>query len=258
MHDALSSHHRPQQAQYDRIGGTYDAAKRLPLARFVERPSVLRLMGDMTGLRVLDLACGSGVYSRAARRLGAERVVGVDISAEMVKVAAEQEEADRLGIEYRVGDATDLPSLGVFDVVLGIYLLNYASSPEAMSGMAQAVARNLRPGGEFRSLNARPGLDLDGPGLAKYGFSFERVQVLPYGNEVRVTANTPKPFDFRAHILHESVYEDAFSGAGFEKFTWRPTELSFEGLLEFGPPYWANYFANPPWICFSCVRSGRP
>lgn len=241
--------------QYDLIGAAYEASKQLPLTRFVERPSVLRLMGDLRGQRVLDLACGSGVYTRAARRLGAERVVGADISAEMVAVAERLEAADPLGITYRVADAAELPALGTFDTVLAIYLLNYADSPDAMLKMAHAVARRLRPGGAFRALAARPDLDLDGPSLARYGFTFAHERTLPRGSQIRVTADTRPPFDFRAYLLHASVYEEAFAAAGFEDFRWASTELAVEGVFEFGWPYWQSYFANPPWVSFSCRRS---
>ncbi|MFI0982802.1 class I SAM-dependent methyltransferase [Streptomyces sp. NPDC021093] len=221
----------------------------------MERPSVSRLLGDLQGRNVLDLACGSGFYTRLARRLGAARVTGVDISAEMVDVAEKIEEQEPLGIGYRVGDAATLPSLGAFDTVMAIYLLNYADSPEAMRAMAGAAAANLRPGGTFLSFNARPDLDLDSADLSRYGFSFDRGEPLRTGTRIRVSVGTVPPFDFQACLQHASVYEEAFAEAGFEDFEWTPTELSLDGILEFGTPYWQGYFDNPPWISFRCRRS---
>lgn len=64
---------------YDAIGGQYQDVKDLPSA-LAERAGVLVACGDVTGLDVLDLACGTGFYTRILRSSGARRVVGVDVS----------------------------------------------------------------------------------------------------------------------------------------------------------------------------------
>jgi SAM-dependent methyltransferase len=61
------------------------------------------------GDTLIDVGCGSGVLSFVASRLGAERVVGCDISEEAVAVA--RSNAERLGlsdrVEFRVGSLLD-------------------------------------------------------------------------------------------------------------------------------------------------------
>ena len=48
--------------QYDQIADEYDSLfHALPYRPNIEAPSVLRLVGDVRGLSVLDLACGTGV-----------------------------------------------------------------------------------------------------------------------------------------------------------------------------------------------------
>jgi SAM-dependent methyltransferase len=58
---------------------------------------------------VIDVGCGSGVLSFVAARLGAERVIGCDLSARAVEIARENAEAlglrDR--VEFRVGNLLD-------------------------------------------------------------------------------------------------------------------------------------------------------
>ena len=66
--------------QYGNIG------RALPLVG-LEEPSVLKRLGNIDGLRCLDLACGFGYWSLFLIRNGAAKVVGVDISEEMVKAA---------------------------------------------------------------------------------------------------------------------------------------------------------------------------
>lgn len=61
------------------------------------------------GDTVIDVGCGSGVLSFVAARLGAERVIGCDISASAVEIA--RENARLLGledrVEFRVGSLLD-------------------------------------------------------------------------------------------------------------------------------------------------------
>jgi ubiquinone/menaquinone biosynthesis C-methylase UbiE len=69
------------------------------------------------GQRVLDVACGTGVATRAAAdRVGATgSVVGLDLNPAMLEVAA----ATRSDIEWRQGDAAHLPfGNEEFDAVL--------------------------------------------------------------------------------------------------------------------------------------------
>jgi SAM-dependent methyltransferase len=73
------------------------------------------------GDTVIDVGCGSGVLSLVAARLGAGRVIGVDLSPEAVEVA--RRNAERLGlsdrVEFRVGDLLE-PVRGVeADVIIG-------------------------------------------------------------------------------------------------------------------------------------------
>jgi 2-polyprenyl-3-methyl-5-hydroxy-6-metoxy-1,4-benzoquinol methylase len=81
-------------------------------------PAAFRMVGDVRGKHVLDLSCGEGYNARILAGKGA-RVVGVDFSQEMIKLAEQKEKKDKLGIRYCVSDAADLKELdsGHFDVV---------------------------------------------------------------------------------------------------------------------------------------------
>src|SRR5687767_11448390 len=76
-----------------------------PLARMLLQRVPLR-----PGQRVLDVACGTGVIVRhAAPILGsAGRLVGVDLSSNMLAVAREHAPTDGAPVEWRQGDATSL------------------------------------------------------------------------------------------------------------------------------------------------------
>ncbi|HET9358328.1 MAG TPA: methyltransferase domain-containing protein [Vicinamibacterales bacterium] len=100
------------------------------------------------GVRVLDLACGSGLPSlEAARRVGpAGRVVAGDISPEMVVATRRKAAALGLGnIDVHELDAEHLPfESGSFDAVTCSHGLMFI--PDAI-GALREMRRVLKPGG---------------------------------------------------------------------------------------------------------------
>jgi ubiquinone/menaquinone biosynthesis C-methylase UbiE len=72
------------------------------------------------GENVLDVACGTGVVTRlAAQQSGTGRVVGLDLNADMLRVAGGIAHADGTPIEWCEGSALALPfEDGTFNVVL--------------------------------------------------------------------------------------------------------------------------------------------
>jgi putative methylase len=55
--------------------------------------------GDVSGLKVVDLGCGTGILALAAALMGASEVVGVDVDDKAINVALEH--ADRLQVPAR-------------------------------------------------------------------------------------------------------------------------------------------------------------
>jgi SAM-dependent methyltransferase len=102
----------------------------------------LRLAPDET---LLDLACGRGGYGlEIASRTGA-RLIGVDFSAEAVRLATENARRWDTIAEFRVGDltATGLPS-GSVNAVLCVDAVQFADEPAAAYAEMRRV---LVPGG---------------------------------------------------------------------------------------------------------------
>src|SRR5262245_57778443 len=145
-----------QEVQYDHIGSKYDEYARTATLKRAESYTFFRMVGELTGKRVLDLACGFGFYTRLLKQRGAMQVIGVDISPEMVRLARAKEQEEPTGVEYCVGDATALPVLGAFDLVTAVYLLNYATSKDEMLDMCRSAYDNLVPGGRFVAYTINP------------------------------------------------------------------------------------------------------
>jgi len=99
------------------------------------------------GRLVLDLACGEGYNTRMLARKGA-KVTGIDSSAKMIELAAQEETKEKLGIRYLVADASDLSQLpsSHFDIVTCFMSLQ---DIENLEKTVPEVARVLKHGGRF-------------------------------------------------------------------------------------------------------------
>jgi len=84
----------------------------------LNNPATFKLIGDVKGRIVLDLACGEGYNTRILARKGA-KVTGIDFSEKLIELARREEKKEKLGICYHVLDATDLKefSNNHFDLV---------------------------------------------------------------------------------------------------------------------------------------------
>lgn len=243
---------------YDRIAGQYKRAKLQPWRTHVERYTLLRLAGDVTGKAVLDLACGEGYYTRALRRCGAVRVVGVDLSPGMIGLARDEEARDPLGIEYVIGDARSLDVPGPFDLVFAAYLLNYARTAGELAAMCRAVADSLKPGGRFVTANNNPEEPpVNFPAGRAYGYAKRVEGELVEGAAVVWEFFLPDgSFEVTNYCLGAETMESAFRAAGLVGVRWRQPEVSPEGVQEFGPGHWVAFLACPPVAFIECVKGG--
>ncbi|MER7755150.1 class I SAM-dependent methyltransferase [Kitasatospora sp. NPDC097643] len=243
------------EQQYDQIGEAFEGFKSLPLIQYGEVPSFLALVGDVSGRSVLDLACGTGFYSREFKRRGAAEVFGVDISVEMIAAARGIEQREPLGLRYEVGDVAELPELErQFDVALGVQCLNYAEDRASLERMCRNIHQNLVPGGEFFVFAQRPDYQFDCESLEKYGFRCEPTgEETEMGPRCRVTALLdPQPISIFGTVPRREVYEECLRAAGFTALEWVPLQVSEEGIAKYGEEFWADLLAHPPLVLLRC------
>ncbi|TAJ09541.1 MAG: class I SAM-dependent methyltransferase [Nitrospirae bacterium] len=234
------------RAQYDAIGETYVGWKETPIPTYTEVPTVKRLLsGAIEGRSVLDLACGTGYYSRLFKQLGAAKVVGADVSDTMVAAAREAEAKAPLGIEYRVADAAELSWLGAFDLATATYLLHYAETAEAMRNMCRNIAANLKPGGLLLALLPEPDYVMGRGDTERYGFTYRLVASDKDWRLVHADVHTNPPFSIEYRHWARAVFDEAVRSAGFADLRWHPFEVSPEGLAKFGAGYWRDLIENP-------------
>ena len=168
--------------QYDNLGPSYEQMEQSPVRIYAERVSFFRILGSLEGCTVLDVACGTGYYTRQLKRRGAKSVLGVDVSPGMINLAKETEYHQKDGVEYQVYDAVELPHLGSFDVVTAIYLLVYAESKAQLLTMCQNLYRNLASPGRLVTVVANPGPLLPRARSFKYGGTNHRPATVKEGD----------------------------------------------------------------------------
>jgi SAM-dependent methyltransferase len=108
--------------------------------------SDLRVLGDVDGLDVVELGCGTAYFSAWLARRGA-RPVGVDPTPAQLETARAMQEEFRLefALHLAAAEAVPLPD-GSFDLALSEYGASIWADPDLW--IAEA-ARLLRPGGRL-------------------------------------------------------------------------------------------------------------
>lgn len=109
--------------------------------------------GGLPGKRVLDVGCGGGLLTEALAARGA-KVTGLDMAAELLKVARLHLHETGREVDYEQGTAEDYAkeNPGSFDVVTCLEMLEHVPKP---SSVVAACAKLVRPGGGvfFSTLN---------------------------------------------------------------------------------------------------------
>jgi SAM-dependent methyltransferase len=220
-------------------------------------PATERLLEIKPGERVLDIACGNGLYARRLAALGAQ-VVAFDFAAEMIAHARDRQGAPAGPITYLVLDATDEQAL----LGLGERSYDAAICQMALMDMAEigpllrALARLLRPGGRFVCATAHP--SFFNPTTTRVAEASEKDGVIATSYSVKVSSYMSHAVDHsvvredqpQPHLFFHRPLQDILSAcfsAGFvldalEERAFSPDDLSGGNKLDWG----ARFSEIPP------------
>jgi SAM-dependent methyltransferase len=138
-----------------KLRATWTAGDFGQIAKFLsaEGEKFINGLGLKPGMKVLDVACGTGNLSLPAARVGAT-VTGVDIAPNLLEQARAKAEAEGLNIKFDEGDAEALPYEDAsFDAVVTMYGAMFAPRPELV---AAELKRVCKPGGIIAMANWTP------------------------------------------------------------------------------------------------------
>ena len=101
--------------------------------------------------RFLDLGCGIGRFSvAAALAFPKAKVIGVDVSPEMLAGARAVAESAGVSVEWLLGDGANVPEVGApLIVAWSVFMLQHVDNDTKASYIRQ-VGGMLAPGGVFR------------------------------------------------------------------------------------------------------------
>jgi SAM-dependent methyltransferase len=228
---------------YDQMADLYaDDADIDPMKVSYDRPMILAMAGDLSGKRVLDVGCATGVLSEAIVERGAN-VVGVDVNPRLVERARERLTGRA---EFHVVDlATPMPFLesASFDVVTASLVLHYLLD---WGPPLRELNRVLRPGGRLVLSTHHPTQDIgitDPPA--------------PYFETVLLTDTWRKGGrDFEVRFYHRpiSAIVDALAEAGF-LIEQIPEPLPDRQAFA-GNPALYERMSRGPWFLF--IRAIKP
>ncbi|KAK5124292.1 hypothetical protein LTR85_001995 [Meristemomyces frigidus] len=245
-----------KKQMYDDVAGDYDVIWATPAVRIIWTllDQELQQLGDWNGASVLDFACGTGIGLREARKLGATHLVGIDVSKDMVEVCrATTKDADQF--ELHVADCSEpLDQLGLqpasFDLVIGMWLLNYAQSAAQMQGFWSNIATYLKPRAKFVGIiQNQETFQPASMKTLKYGARESNLEPLASGDGVKmhVEFDTQPRVEFDTFVLKHDVFESAAAKAGMTDLRYMrpgPDTLSAEEREDIG--WWQELLDEYP------------
>lgn len=227
------------KSDYDIIGTNYveltEKSWRLPIESYTLHKCMLQGILDehglLTGKRVLDLACGHGLYTRQLKALNCDYILGVDISSEMIKLAKDVERREPQGIEYQVVDAKQLKHPEkLFNLVTAFYLLCYAHTRDELLEMACTIYGQLGENATFIGFTTNIMNYEESFEKKKYGISRQvnislGERLIPDGTQIFITLynkNEEKICTLINYHFSAATYEQVFKESGFKTFQWIP------------------------------------
>jgi SAM-dependent methyltransferase len=138
-------------AAWDRHSAGYQAGAQLPTDVAIYGPDIateaeLRLLGNLSGKRVLELGCGGAQSSIAFAKQGAI-AIGVDISSEQLAHARRLCERESVRVELHHGDLADLAFVRAesIDLVFSSYAFGYVEDLNRVFRQVHRVLKQNAP-----------------------------------------------------------------------------------------------------------------
>ncbi|MET0605950.1 MAG: class I SAM-dependent methyltransferase [Beijerinckiaceae bacterium] len=214
-----------------------------------EWPTLRAMLPPLAGLRVLDIGCGFGWFSRWAREHGAASVLGVDLSENMLARARAETTDPAISYERADLDAVEWPG-AAFDLAYSSLVLHYIDD---LPRLFQAIHAALGAGGKLVFSVEHP--IFTAPSQPGWSVAADGSRIWPvnhYLDEGPRITNWLRDGVVKHHRTIETYFE-SLAASGF----------SIRRLVEWGPaksalatrPDWAGERDRPPFLLIGCKRT---
>lgn len=246
----------PKHTSWGRDAAWYDDLLSKPgtYQEEVILPSLGRIVAPVPGMRVIDIGCGQGYFSRALAQGGAE-VLGIDAGADLIRIAKDAGGGPR----YEVGDAAELKGLPDASFDRAVIVLALQNIEPAAKAVGEA-ARVLVPGGRLVIVLNHPAFRI--PKHSDWHFEDgvqfrredrylselrERIQTHPGSDPDRYTVSFHRPLQY---------WFKAFAKAGLS--VTRLEEWTSNRSSQKGPRQEAEDRARAEFPLFMCIEAAKP
>ena len=223
-------------------------------------PNLTRLLGELKGKKVLDLACGQGQFSQILAQSGAS-VVGVDIGKDLIAIAEKNNLNNKFNLHYFVTSADDLFMVKdkTMDIVVCVLALQ---NIEKLQETLKEASRVLRDGGKFLCVINHP--SFRNPTHTHWGFDeaedkqYRRVEEYLSESKIKIDmtpgSRTDKKFTVSFHRPLQ-LYVKLLTKASFA--ITRIEEWESHKASEKGPRQRAENKARKEIPLFMCIESTK-
>jgi ubiquinone/menaquinone biosynthesis C-methylase UbiE len=200
---------RLMKSQMEKMVPTYDSfMKRITIGRErTMREVTVNLAGVKPGDSVLEIGCGTGTLTLAARRQAGSsgKVFGIDVIPGMIEASQNKAAQANLDVTFKVGSINDIPfSENQFDIVLCSFMIFHMSEGVRRKGFTE-IYRVLKPNGRLLIVD-----------------SALPTQLIPRTIAKMLMGGTPQ------HNLQELI--PPLNASGFSEVESAPVEFSILGL----------------------------
>lgn len=178
-----------------------------------------RLLGPLTGKRVLDLGCGGGQSAIAFARSGAI-AIGVDISVEMLAYARRLVEQEEVRVEFRHGDLAELAFQRADSVDVAFSAMSFQYVPD-LNRVFRQVHRVLKPQGLLVFSVPHPAASINGEG---------KTLIAPSG---QLSLTSDEPITPQRSYFDRSPIETVYDDVSFTEYHRSVSDI-FMGLVRSG------------------------
>ncbi len=144
----MTATNRRNEDAWDSLSDYYQANTRISLENYHYNPygpgdNELKVIGDVTGLDVLEVGCGGGQNSIVLSKQGAKSVTGLDQSVQQLDYARELAKQEHVEVSFLKSDMEKMSMLedSSYDLIVSSHAMNYASDIHAVFRESYRVLR---------------------------------------------------------------------------------------------------------------------